>query len=168
MSEVGLVIRVAGEPDIPLIRQLADRIWRACYPGIISAAQIDYMLGWMYSEERLASDLRNGVRLELVEFAGSAVGYIGTEREAASGLLRLHKLYLLPECHGSGLGQRLLGHVQQLARDSGCRAVELRVNKSNHRAIRAYERAGFVLREAVVADIGGGFVMDDFIFERAV
>ena len=167
MSEVGLVIRVAGEPDIPLIRQLADRIWRACYPGIISTAQIDYMLGWMYSEEQLARDLRNGVRLELVEVAGVASGFVATERDAASGLLKLHKLYLLPECQGRGVGQRLLGHVRQLARDSGCRAVELRVNKSNHRAIRAYERAGFVLREAVVADIGGGFVMDDFILERA-
>jgi ribosomal protein S18 acetylase RimI-like enzyme len=168
MNADGLVIRAATELDIPLIRRLADHIWHACYPGIISAEQIDYMLGWMYSGERLVGDLRNGVRLELVELAGSAVGYIGTEREAASGLFRLHKLYLLPECHGRGLGQRLLGHVQQLARDSGCRAVELRVNKSNHRAIRAYERAGFVLREAVVADIGGGFVMDDFILERAV
>ena len=32
------------EPDLPVLRALADTIWRQHYAGIISAAQIDYML----------------------------------------------------------------------------------------------------------------------------
>jgi len=30
-------------------------------------------------------------------------------------------------------------------------------------AIRAYERYGLAIREAVVVDIGNGFVMDDYV-----
>jgi ribosomal protein S18 acetylase RimI-like enzyme len=35
------------------------------------------------------------------------------------------------------------------------------VNKKNQKAIRAYERAGFVVAESVTNEIGAGFVMDD-------
>jgi ribosomal protein S18 acetylase RimI-like enzyme len=42
----------------------------------------------------------------------------------------------------------------------------LTVNKRNTRAIAAYRRNGFTVLEAVVADIGGGFVMDDFLMSK--
>jgi ribosomal protein S18 acetylase RimI-like enzyme len=60
----------------------------------------------------------------------------------------------------------MLEEVGRIAAAAGLAQVELRVNRSNHRALRAYRRAGFEVREAVVADIGGGFVMDDFILVR--
>ena len=46
--------------------------------------------------------------------------------------------------------------------------VRLQVNKANVRAQRAYERFGFVRIEEAVFDIGGGFVMDDYIMARSV
>ena len=42
----------------------------------------------------------------------------------------------------------------------------LRVNKRNERAQEAYKAAGFAKERALVTDIGGGFVMDDFVFRR--
>ena len=40
--------RPATVDDIPLLRDLAEQIWRVAYVGIIPPEQIDYMLGWMY------------------------------------------------------------------------------------------------------------------------
>jgi len=34
--------------------------------------------------------------------------------------------------------------------------------------VRAYEKHGFAIRESVVVDIGGGFVMDDFVMARSL
>ena len=42
----------------------------------------------------------------------------------------------------------------------------LAVNKHNFNAIAAYRKHGFIVREAVVKEIGGGFVMDDYIMEK--
>ena len=165
---VGRRIRPAGEADIPVVRSLAETIWWSSYPGILSDAQIRYMLEWMYSAERLAADLARGVRYGIAEVDGLPVGYVATEAASATDTLHLHKLYLLSSHQGLGLGQWLLGEVLALAVESGLRQVELRVNKGNLRALKAYERAGFRCREAVVADIGGGFVMDDFILVRPV
>jgi len=44
--------------------------------------------------------------------------------------------------------------------------VILAVNKRNTAAINSYRKYGFAVREAIVDDIGHGFVMDDFIMEK--
>jgi len=91
------------------------------------------------------------------------VGFISYSFDAASRRVKLSKLYLLPAWHGHGLGRQMLQHVQDRSAELGALEIWLQVNKDNIRAIRAYERAGFSVRESVVTDIGGGFVMDDFI-----
>jgi hypothetical protein len=42
----------------------------------------------------------------------------------------------------------------------------LNVNKRNEVAIAAYSRHGFTIRESVKNDIGGGFVMDDYVMAK--
>ena len=42
----------------------------------------------------------------------------------------------------------------------------LTVNKGNDLGIRAYKGTGFQIVEAVVTDIGEGFVMDDYVMEK--
>ena len=44
----------------------------------------------------------------------------------------------------------------------------LAVNKQNSRAIAAYLKNGFAVREAVRVEIGNGFVMDDFIMAKSL
>lgn len=154
-------IRPATEGDIPLLRALADRIWHACYPGMITVEQIRYMLGWMYAPERIAEEMRRGVRWAVVE-SDSPIGYLAHERDA-DGVVHLHKLYLDPAWQGRGVGQRMLQHVSEHARREGARSIELRVNRGNARALAAYARAGFRIERSLVADIGGGFVMDDHL-----
>ena len=45
------------------------------------------------------------------------------------------------------------------------KAIWLTVNRRNERAIGAYRRAGFREVRAQVTDIGGGYVMDDYVME---
>jgi ribosomal protein S18 acetylase RimI-like enzyme len=67
-----------------------------------------------------------------------------------------------------GLGSRLLEHVSGRARVAGCTTLILAVNKRNEGAIATYRRNGFAVREAVRVEIGGGFVMDDFIMAKSL
>lgn len=154
-------IRPADVQDIPLLRTLADRIWHASYPGMITLEQIRYMLRWMYSPERIAEELERGVQWAVVETT-EPVGYLAHERDPA-GVEHLHKLYLDRALQGRGLGQVMLRHVIDRARHGGATHIELRVNRGNARALAAYARAGFRIERSLVADIGGGFVMDDHV-----
>jgi ribosomal protein S18 acetylase RimI-like enzyme len=156
-----------GEAEVAVVRRLASEIWWACYPGIISPEQIEYMLGWMYSEEVIQRELTRGVCYELIVFGHDPFGYLAYE-EGAAGDWKLHKLYLLPALQGQGIGLAALEHVCATVGALGGRSLQLTVNKQNLRAIRAYERAGFVKQQAIVNDIGSGFVMDDFLMERTL
>ena len=40
------------------------------------------------------------------------------------------------------------------------------MNRFNEKAIGAYRRNGYAIRQELKTDIGGGFVMDDFIMEK--
>jgi ribosomal protein S18 acetylase RimI-like enzyme len=55
-----------------------------------------------------------------------------------------------------------------VARERGCSRLVLAVNKNNRDAIAAYLKHGFRVADAVVKDIGGGYVMDDYIMVKPV
>ena len=154
----------AGAENLAAIRDLASRIWREYYPAIISDAQIDYMLAQMYSHDTLRAEItEQGICYDRMLVNGRFVGFASYGPAAEPGVMKLHKLYLLPELHGRGLGSLLLRHCEREARKRGARRLILTVNKRNTRAITAYQRNGFRIAELVVTDIGSGFVMDDFV-----
>jgi ribosomal protein S18 acetylase RimI-like enzyme len=160
-----LQIRRASPDDLPTISELAGRIWRAHYPGILSGAQIEYMLHRMYDIDQLRRDVAAGVVYELVEDGERALGFCGYEQVLGEEL-KLHKLYVEVSEHRRGVGSMVLRHVEEEARRRGLSRVVLGVNRFNEKAIRAYRRNGFAVREELKTDIGGGFVMDDFIMEK--
>ena len=161
-------LRVAAtDADLATVAELAGRIWRAHFPSILSARQIEYMLAWMYDAARLREEVARGVVYELLLDEDRPFGYCAYE-ELTEGELRLHKLYLEVADHGHGLGSFALRHVEDEAGRRGLARVVLGVNKSNEKALRAYQRNGYVIREAVKKDIGGGFFMDDFIMEKVL
>jgi GNAT superfamily N-acetyltransferase len=157
----------ANEADLPAISELAGVVWRACYPGIITHAQIDYMLARMYSLDMLRDEIRSqGIRYDRLLVDGKPAGFASYGPTSELAVMKLHKLYLLPELHGRGLGSRLLQHVEREVRAGAGRRLILSVNKRNTKAIASYQRNGFVIAGSVVTDIGGGFVMDDYIMAK--
>lgn len=156
-----------GEEHLSELAELAGIIWRQHYPGIVSPAQIDYMLDRSYA----LAVLRNEILSERVRFyqllvRGRFCGFASIGPTQIDGVMKLHKYYLLPEFHGLGFGSRLLQHCEAEARRLGARRLILAVNKRNAKAIAAYQRNGFTIGESVITDIGNGFVMDDFIMGK--
>jgi GNAT superfamily N-acetyltransferase len=58
-----------------------------------------------------------------------------------------------------------MAFIEDLAKKWGLARLWLTVNKGNP-AVAAYERLGFRIAEAIVMDIGSGYVMDDFRMEK--
>jgi GNAT superfamily N-acetyltransferase len=155
------------ETDLTALAELAGVIWRQYYPGIITREQVEYMLARIYSVETLKEEIRSrGIHYYRLLAEGRFAGFASIGPADTAGVMKLHKLYLLPELHGRGHGSLLLRHCEREARRLGASRLILAVNKRNARAIAAYQRNRFVVVESVVNDIGGGFVMDDFIMAK--
>jgi RimJ/RimL family protein N-acetyltransferase len=156
--------------DINEIQDDATVIWRECYSDVLEPEQIEYMIDKMYSAETITNEIQNGIaEYYFIFHDGAKIGYtsFGLLKDVP-GRVKLHKLYLYPEFHGKGLGSAALRKICKIARGQGYTSICLNVNKYNAPALRAYERNGFVRHEAVVNDIGNGYVMDDYVMVRTL
>jgi ribosomal protein S18 acetylase RimI-like enzyme len=157
--------------DFEIIASLSETIWRSHYSKIISNAQIDYMLASRYTPEKLRLYLNASDRWLMMlridsQYGSRAIGYCSYALTEVPGGMKLEQLYLLPELHGQGLGRLMLRHVEEQARTRGCGTLVLQTNKRNVVAINFYRKAGFTVREEAVFDIGGSFVMDDYVMAK--
>ena len=67
----------AREDELPTVAQLAAIVWRRHYPGIITDAQIDYMLARGYALPELRRYLeQSGSGLALAKSHDVAVGFV--------------------------------------------------------------------------------------------
>jgi diamine N-acetyltransferase len=169
LKTMSLSFQRAALSDIAQIQSLAKTIWHAHYPSIISVEQIDYMLSKMYSTEQITSELESGATFyEFIMRSETAVGFLSCTIEPTEHTMKLSKLYVKPDAHGTGVGRAALAHIEQHALEQKLSSVYLFVNKQNTKAIRAYERFGFTVETSVVADIGNGYVMDDFKMRKYI
>ena len=95
---------------------------------------------------------------------GEAAGYIGVQPE--KGRLFLSKLYLRKAARGRGYARRILAFLSGFCSGAGLSALWLTVNRRNTDSIAIYEQMGFVKTREQVADIGNGYVMDDYVMEK--
>lgn len=164
-------LRVAPllEADIPDLVRLARAIWYAHYPSIITTEQIEYMLEQRYGGDVIHEQLASGnAWWDKLLLDGDMVAFASSEPGERPKEMKLDKLYVRYDLRGRGYGGRLLRHVEQRARGLGYVRLYLQVNKNNRSAIDAYLRSGFAVSESAKFDIGGGFVMDDYIMSKAL
>lgn len=173
MLPADVMLTPVAEPDFSVLRELAGTIWRQHYAGIISADQIEYMLARRFTDEVLREYVRAADKwLELLQVSGTPVGYCAYEladmqgNEHTPAAMKLGQLYVLQSHRGMGLGRFMLWHVEGRARELGRRMVWLQVNKKNTGAIGFYRSTGFEVVRDAVFEIGGGFVMDDYVMAK--
>ena len=104
---------------------------------------------------------------KIAKLDGRPIGYLAYQRED-DGRVKISKLYVLPEHQRRGHGQEMLAQIFEQAQMLGAPAVWLQVNKRNAGAIGAYRKAGFEIIDGAVFNVGGGFVMDDYLMAKEV
>ena len=139
---------------------LADAIWREHYTAIIGEDQVNYMLEKFQSASAIKNQIHEGVYYYLIYYRDSPSGYFSYYLLEDS--LFLSKIYVMSSLRGSGLGRFAIEFIEQQAINKQLNRISLTVNKNNTKTIAAYKKMGFVIEEAVVMDIGNGFVMDDY------
>jgi putative acetyltransferase len=103
--------------------------WQQAYPSIDFAARVAW---W---RERWRNELVPNAAIIVAEQAGALIGFVTID---AKGYL--DQLVVSPAQWGSKLADALVGEAKRRSPDG----VTLLVNKDNARAIRFYQRNGFV------------------------
>ena len=122
-------LRPYGAEDEDAAIELWRRTWQQAYPNI----DFDARVAWW--RERWRSELVPKAAIIVAEEANALIGFVTIDR---SGYL--DQLVVDPAHWGSKLASTLVDEAKRASPDG----VTLLVNKDNARAIRFYERNGFV------------------------
>ncbi|MBX3240609.1 MAG: GNAT family N-acetyltransferase [Chitinophagaceae bacterium] len=158
--------REATEKDIPLIQNLISEIWPKAYSHILSDEQSGFMLDMMYSDTSLNKQISSGHRFILTFVNDSPTGFASYEIKDG-GLCKLHKIYVLPQIQGAGVGRKLIGHIITRVKPLGMERLELNVNRYNTARL-FYEKMGFFVAGEEDIDIGNGYFMNDYIMRKTI
>lgn len=151
--------------EFAAIARIAAEIWYEYYVPIIGRAQVDYMVTRFQSSAAMQEQARGGHEYFSMQQDGALVGYLALQPQPEAGRLFISKLYLHRDARGRGTGRAAMEFIEGIARQRGLGLLWLTVNKDNP-SVQAYQRMGFEIAAALVIDIGGGFVMDDFRMEK--
>lgn len=149
------------------VQRIALKTWPKTFANILSPDQIDYMLNWMYDIAALRSQLIEKKHVfVLAEEHGNYLGFASYEvNQGGTNKTKIHKIYILPEAQGKGIGKKLMQFIKMAAIENNNEFLFLNVNKFNQEAIDFYTHIGFYEAFKEVIDIGKGFVMDDVVMQ---
>ena len=158
--------KATTEEDLHKIAELAEIIWHQHFTPIIGKEQVIYMVDKFQSFPALKEQLTSGYEYYRIFDQDDFCGYCGIHPE--NGKLFLSKLYLKKEARGRHLASQTFDFLKQLCRERGLSAIWLSCNKHTDNTLAVYRHLGFKTVDTQVADIGNGFVMDDYIMEVTI
>ena len=149
------------------IAALAEDIWHEHYAPIIGETQVEYMVEKFQSVDALNDQImKEGYEYFVLIYEYLMAGYMGIR--ADEDALFLSKLYIHEECRGKHISTNVLNYLTALCKKRGLKKIWLTCNKNNTHTLEVYQHLGFVIVREQVADIGNGFVMDDYVLEYEI
>lgn len=138
---LGVSLRPYDPQDEDAAIALWLRTWQAAYPAIDFAAR----LGWW--RDRWRNELVPAAEIVIAETAGGIIGFVTVDPRTGY----LDQIVVAPECWRSGVGSALVDAAARLSPQR----LDLDVNTDNTRAIRFYEKRGFLISGTGVNPISG-------------
>jgi putative acetyltransferase len=131
MTDRSPTLRPYAPADEEAAIELWRRAWQLAYPEIDFAARVDW---W---RQRWREELVPTAEIAVAEADGEIVGFVTVD----PGTLDLDQIVVAPEAWGMGVASLLIAEAKQISPGG----LDLHVNTDNGRAIRFYEKHGFVI-----------------------
>jgi len=141
MSALSFTLRPYAADDEDAAIELWRRTWQAAYPNIDFTARVAW---W---RERWHNELAATATITVAESNGALIGFVTVDPKTGY----LDQIVVAPEAWGSKVAAALLAEAKRLSPTR----LDLLVNKDNARAIRFYEKHGFVYAGEDVNPVSG-------------
>jgi putative acetyltransferase len=131
VSAAPVTLRPYQAADEETAIELWRRTWQIAYPRLDFTARLDW---W---RQRWRTELAPTTTITMAEAAGQLVGFLTVDPKT----MYLDQIVVAPEAWGSKTAGALMAEARRLS-PAG---LDLTVNADNGRAIRFYEKQGFVV-----------------------
>jgi putative acetyltransferase len=131
MLQLPFTLRRYRPADEDAAVELWRRTWQVAYPSIDFSARLEW---W---RQRWRNELVPVAIITVAEAQDRMIGFVTVD----PGSLELDQIVVAAEAWGSGVASALLGEAKRISPNG----LDLHVNKDNARAIRFYQKQGFVI-----------------------
>ena len=141
MSEPAVTLRPYSSADEDAAIELWQRTWQQHYPHIDFAKRVNW---W---RERWRQELAPTASIIVAESDRRLAGFVTVDLKTGY----LDQIVVVPEAWGSDVATMLMAAARKISP----KGLDLKVNADNTRAIRFYEKQGFVDAGETVNEISG-------------
>lgn len=149
--QVMIKIQKAGFGDLKTLQEISRRTFYETFADSNTQEDMQHYLTVNFSLDQLSVELsENDSQFFMAWDKDRVVGYLKVNSGPAQSDLKednsleIERIYVLNPYHGKKVGQLLYTHALEVARPLGKLSIWLGVWEKNSRAIRFYEKNGFV------------------------
>lgn len=154
-------IRRVGIQDVEKLREIGMKTFTETFSSDNSAENMKEYLENGFSIKKLTSELTDkNAEFYFAEIDGKVIGYLKinfgqSQTEIKDhNALEIERIYVSKDYHGQKIGQNLYHKAIELAKEKNVEYVWLGVWEENPRAIRFYEKNGFVAFDKHIFKLG--------------
>jgi ribosomal protein S18 acetylase RimI-like enzyme len=144
-------IRKIGPAEVEDLKKISEQTFSEAFAAANTEQNMNWYFETAYAVDQLRSELMDlNSEFYFAEFNERVIGYLKlnfgiaqTELQEENGL-EIQRIYVLQEFHGKKVGQLLFEKAVDIARSKSADYVWLGVWEHNPKAIRFYEKNGFV------------------------
>ncbi len=129
--------------------------------GLITTEQVDHMVSLFLTPKAISESIDDGYEFFVLGTIEDPVGFISIK--CSDHDMFLSKLYTRKDVRGTGAGRFMLEYLSDLCVERGLGSIWLTCNRENKPSLAFYDHMGFRIERSEDTDIGGGFVMDDYV-----
>lgn len=139
---------LANRADVPALQKMAVRSYHQHFPYLWTPNGLQTYLEKYYDLNTFYGFVEAPDRfVHLAVVQGAIAGYLVTQTQKDWNNdpfgFYIHRIYMLSEFAGQGIGSRLMAKAEELARKSACKYLWLEVMQSSTNSIAFYQKKGF-------------------------
>jgi len=157
----------AGTEDLPALVEAGRQTFHETFHNTISEENLAQYLDDSFDPNGILEELSHPESFfYLARVNGEVAGYLKVNTGEAQTepqdqtALEVERIYVKKEWHGKSVGQALMDHALEIARDKKATYVWLGVWPKNYRAVRFYQKYGFEVFDTHTFHTGGEYQTD--------
>ncbi|UII34696.1 GNAT family N-acetyltransferase [Fulvivirga ulvae] len=151
MNSSDITIRPVETADVKALREIGRTTFTEAFGPANSPENLQRYLDSKFSQEALAEEIKTSDSMFFfAEYDSQAIGYLKVNfgnaqtESMPEHTMEIERIYVLAKYYGKGVAKLLFDKAMSLARERNSATVWLGVWEENPRAIKFYEKNGFV------------------------